>query len=258
MIKDLRTIFWKEWREHLREPSQPMPAWLTTLCVMALGGTYFGLTDPRSMAAWGPLVAGITGGIITLLVVADSFAGERERGTLEALLSTPATQEGILVGKILWVTVNGCASALVVFVSVGMTLALTTTAFGSMWQPMSLLSTAVFATLITLFLATLGTLVSLLSARVAEAQQRLFLLIFVLFFGVPLLFVGPLWLSDHLGVALPGWLAESVARTLRTARRMTLTSWIAFGSAVLAIGEVLVLGLALKFFDRGRIVALIR
>jgi ABC-type Na+ efflux pump permease subunit len=40
--------------------------------------------------------------IITASVLAaDSFAGEKERKTAEALLLTPATNEELLVGKIL-------------------------------------------------------------------------------------------------------------------------------------------------------------
>jgi len=43
--------------------------------------------------------------MVASIIAADSFAGEKERGTLEALLYTPATDEEIFVGKVLagWV-----------------------------------------------------------------------------------------------------------------------------------------------------------
>ncbi len=39
--------------------------------------------------------------LISGIITADSFAGERERGTLEALLATPVSDHGLLLGKIL-------------------------------------------------------------------------------------------------------------------------------------------------------------
>ncbi len=41
------------------------------------------------------------------LVAVESFAGERERGTLEALLALPLTEPGLAVGKIVAATVYG-------------------------------------------------------------------------------------------------------------------------------------------------------
>jgi ABC-type Na+ efflux pump permease subunit len=42
-----------------------------------------------------------TGGLIGLIIGADSISGERERGTLEALLLTPVSRRQIIVGKFL-------------------------------------------------------------------------------------------------------------------------------------------------------------
>jgi ABC-2 type transport system permease protein len=47
------------------------------------------------------LVVAITVGVlVTLLVSADAISGERERGTLETLLLSPASRRGILLGKL--------------------------------------------------------------------------------------------------------------------------------------------------------------
>lgn len=44
-------------------------------------------------------VAVAVGGLLVVLVAADAISGERERGTLETLLLTPASRRSILVGK---------------------------------------------------------------------------------------------------------------------------------------------------------------
>jgi ABC-2 type transport system permease protein len=41
------------------------------------------------------------GGLLVLLGAADAVTGERERGTLETLLLTPASRQGLVVGKML-------------------------------------------------------------------------------------------------------------------------------------------------------------
>lgn len=44
-------------------------------------------------------IAVAVGGLLVVLVAADAISGERERGTLETLLLTPASRRSILVGK---------------------------------------------------------------------------------------------------------------------------------------------------------------
>jgi len=46
-------------------------------------------------------VAIAVGALLTLLAGADAFSGERERGTLESLLLTPASRLGLTAGKLL-------------------------------------------------------------------------------------------------------------------------------------------------------------
>jgi len=61
-------------------------------------------------------------GVAAASVAADAFAGERERHTLETLLSTPLAPRTILVGKTLasvaWGTIVACVSLLVATVTV--------------------------------------------------------------------------------------------------------------------------------------------
>jgi len=56
---------------------------------------------PKEMVFAALQVVVYMGGIIALIVGADSISGERERGTLEALLLTPASRMQIIIGKFL-------------------------------------------------------------------------------------------------------------------------------------------------------------
>lgn len=58
-------------------------------------------------------VALTVGVLLTLLVSADALSGERERGTLEALLLTPVSRRGIVAGKLVAATTLWFACLLV-------------------------------------------------------------------------------------------------------------------------------------------------
>jgi ABC-2 type transport system permease protein len=102
-------------------------------------------------------VAVAVGSLLTLVVAADGVSGERERGTIESLLLTPATRRSLLAGKLLaaltmWAA---CYVVLVPYVLVlGRGLSMTATAVA--------LGLGV-GTLLALGLAAVGLLVSALS-----------------------------------------------------------------------------------------------
>ena len=88
MIADIRTIIWKEWKDVLIQGGG-RGKWYP-LAFLAIFGVFLPLQTgnawvetPVSMGfyAWVPIILVVTW-------VADSFAGERERGTLETLLAT--------------------------------------------------------------------------------------------------------------------------------------------------------------------------
>jgi ABC-2 type transport system permease protein len=102
-------------------------------------------------------VAVAVGSLLTLVVSADAVSGERERGTLESLLLTPASRRNLLTGKLLaaltmWAA---CYTILVPYLLVlGRGLSRTATAVGL---------GLVVGTLLALGLAALGLLISALS-----------------------------------------------------------------------------------------------
>ncbi len=59
------------------------------------------LIPPKEMVFAALQVVFYLGGLIGIIIGADSISGERERGTLEALLLTPASRRQIIIGKFL-------------------------------------------------------------------------------------------------------------------------------------------------------------
>lgn len=59
------------------------------------------LIPPKEMVFASLQIVLYVGGLIGLIIGADSISGERERGTLEALLLSPASRRQIIIGKFL-------------------------------------------------------------------------------------------------------------------------------------------------------------
>ena len=59
------------------------------------------MVPPKEMVFATLQVVFYTGGLIGMIIGADSISGERERGTLEALLLTPVSRRQIILGKFL-------------------------------------------------------------------------------------------------------------------------------------------------------------
>ena len=103
MITDIITVARKELRELLIIGDPRGRSKFSLLIVIAIFGIVLPLqngtdwiTSPISIAvgAWIPL-------LWVSSIVADSFAGERERHTLESLLATRLSDRAILFGKLL-------------------------------------------------------------------------------------------------------------------------------------------------------------
>ena len=117
-------------------------------------------------------VAIAVGGLLTLLVAADSVSGERERGTLEILLLTPVSRRHLAGGKLaaslsLWFAAFAITVPYVWFLGRGV---------GVVGD--ALLIGLVVGTLLAIFLASLGIVVSVFagSNRVSLSLSLFFLL----------------------------------------------------------------------------------
>ena len=108
MIADIWTVVWKEYREMFRGPGSRF-----NTAMMFASAALIGVLLPLQQGA------GFVSSPITLVyclwipmmmipaIVADSFAGERERHTLETLLAGRLTDRAILFGKMCAVVLYG-------------------------------------------------------------------------------------------------------------------------------------------------------
>src|SRR5262249_46395541 len=112
-----------------------------------------------------------TAALLVLITAADIISGERERGTLEPLLVTPAPREAIVLGKAiaalsLWGAAYLCAAPYVLYLGRGTRLGAT-----------PLLAGLVVGTILALFSAAIGVAVS---AASSTSRMSLSVALFVL------------------------------------------------------------------------------
>ena len=243
MITDIGTVIWKEWKEYLLQRGNFRGGWLGFAFTLGIFGVFMPLQSgaawvesPLSMAVWGWLPLFIVAG-----VVADSFAGERERHTLETLLATRLSDRAILLGKV------GAA----VLYAWGMTLLIVLlgliTVNLSAGAGRFLIYSADFAIGIVglsflgaTLVASLGVLVSLRAATVRQAAQTLsisMMVVFVIpFFALQL---------------MPKEMMRQVALTLQAA---DLSAILPAVMVVLVVADAALLVVAMARFRRARLI----
>ena len=173
-MPDILAVASKEWRELLGQGGFRGKAGI------ALFLTAFGIILPlQTGRAWitSPSVAIVWSWVPMFLVstvIADAFAGERERHTLETLLATRLSDNAILFGKI--AAAIGYAGAMTV---ASLLLAEVAVNLASWRDGLVLYSPRMFLTMCVLgfngsvFVAAIGVLISLRAATVRQAQQAL-------------------------------------------------------------------------------------
>ena len=189
MIQDVFTVMWKEYKEVFAHRGIRTIS-LFVIPILMIGiflpwqmGIVW-LNNPVAILLWSWLQA-----LLVVSIIADSFAGERERHTLETLLASRLPDRAILLGKIgtsvlySWtITLAGMAVALV-------TINLIHGGNGLLMYSMdTFLIGITLSALIALLIASIGVLVSLRAATVRQAQQTISLMFlvpwFALMFGI--------------------------------------------------------------------------
>ncbi len=182
MISDILTIIWKEWKEIFLRRGGARSGWLNLVIILGLLGVFMPLqggqqwlTNPVFPLLWSWLPI-----FMAINIVADAFAGERERHTLETLLASRLSDRAILLGKI------GAA----VFYAWGITII--GMLLGAVTVNVAFPGGPVFYTgltfplgmalsfLASLLVATIGTLISLNAPTARSAYQRLSIIIMVI------------------------------------------------------------------------------
>jgi len=120
-------------------------------------------------------------------IVADTFAGERERHTLETLLASRLPDRAILLGKIsAAVMFEWVITQLVFLVALLPTNILHGRGELILYTPTIAFSGMLLSLLIAGLVSIIGVMVSLRASTVKQAQQKLGISVFVIAYGVPM------------------------------------------------------------------------
>jgi ABC-2 type transport system permease protein len=131
---------------------------LSIMSYLAATNTELNFLEQRESVSLLAQVSIGAGSLLALLAAADSFSGERERGTLESLLLTPASRLQLTVGKLLgalslWVAAFAISIPYILFLGRGVGVAGDALAVG-----------VLLGSLLAIFLASLGQIISIFAA----------------------------------------------------------------------------------------------
>jgi ABC-2 type transport system permease protein len=243
MIRDAYTVMWKEGKELFRLRGSSRGGTLGVaffLCV-------FGIFLPLQMGlgwvqsntvlilwVWVPL-------FLVSSVVADAFAGERERHTLETLLSSRLSDASILLGKVGAAIAYGWGLSMIsLFVGLVTVNFSNDTAPTEIYTPIMCLGIFLWSFLGAGLTGCAGVLVSLRASTVRQAQQTLsisiMLLLFVPIFGIQ---------------ALPEHWKQKIFAFLST---ISVPETIILVAGVLSIIDLVLLRAALFRFQRSKLI----
>lgn len=213
-MQDVRAVVWKEWREICASSRGRRDLGLVVL--IAAIGIYLPIEagaewveSPLYLFTWAWLPALLAG-----TPAADSFAGERERHTLETLLSSRLPDRAIFFGKLAALAAYAVAITWIV-----MFVGLVTVNFAHgqggliLYSPLLIVGNLVVSILSAAMAAGFGALVSLTSATVRQAQQLLgrLPLVLVLLLTVAVKLTPDAWESRAAAAILAGGAATVVA-----------------------------------------------
>ena len=188
-MSDTWTMAMKEWRELLFQQGSLRGNVLSMLIFLGIFGVFLPLqagpewvSSPSLMAYWAWLPMFLASGLI-----ADAFAGERERHTLETLLASRLSNRSILFGKVLAAIVYSWGF-MVVGMLIGLVVVNLAHAHGQllMYDPLAAGVILGIGLLAAWLVAGVGVLISLRASTVRQAQQLLMVAILVVVF-VPIL-----------------------------------------------------------------------
>jgi ABC-2 type transport system permease protein len=173
-------------------------------------------------------------------IVADLFAGERERHTLEALLATRLSDQAILFGKLLAALAYGFLLTWVIMLVGLVTVNIRSGSGGLILYPAQLtLGALIFSILVSGLSASIGALVSLRAGTVRQAQQMMSIGMFVLFLPFLLLqFLPRTWLI-------------SIGNMLQNINPGRIAIWVAVGLLIL---ETILIAIAQRLFQRSKLI----
>jgi ABC-2 type transport system permease protein len=185
MIDDVKTVFWKEVKEEIISNKQVLLGLLVTVPVFGvvlpwnMGHTF--MEEPYLLIFLSLLPL-----VMVINILTDSFAGERERHTLETLLATRLSDHAILFGKILSAVAYAWGVTILTILTGVITV---NVAFGQgqllLFSPLEGLLIILITLLLSLLVTSAGVLVSLRASTVRQAET-LFLVGMAAFAFIPM------------------------------------------------------------------------
>lgn len=242
MIADILTVASKELREILTFGDARGRGKFSLLILILIFGIVIPIqngrdwvTSPMNIMVWGWMPFLWVSGI-----VADLFAGERERHTLEALLATRLSDQSILFGKLLAALTYGFTLTWVIMIASLITVNIGFRDGGLLFYPLDMFAGAlVFSLLISGLSACIGVLVSLRAASVRQAQQAMSAGMLVIFLPIMLIqFIPPAWL-------------EAVGKAVENVQPVQVAVWLAL--LLLAV-ELILIAIARRLFQRSKLI----
>jgi ABC-2 type transport system permease protein len=189
MAHDIFTVMWKEYKELLQFQGGSRSGLIGLLIMIAI----FGIGMPIQWGTmWVESAASLTLWLIIPMVlaatiIADTFAGERERHTLETLLASRLSDRAILLGKTsAAVIIEWVVTQLVFLVALIPTNILHSRGELILYTPTVALSGMLLSFLMAGLVSMIGIMVSLRSSTVKQAQQKLGISVFVIAYLVPM------------------------------------------------------------------------
>jgi ABC-2 type transport system permease protein len=242
MIADILTVAGKELREILTFGDARGRGKFNILILILVFGIFIPLqngrewvTSPISVMVWGWMPF-----LWVSSIVADLFAGEHERHTLEALLATRLSDQSILFGKLFASIAYGFTLTWLVMIASLITINIAFIKEGLVFYPFDLLLGAlVFSILISGLSASIGVLVSLRAGSVRLAQQMMSAGMLVLFLPFMLVQFIPKSLLETAGNVLEG--IEPIQIALGVA-------------VVLLVIELILVVIARRLFQRSKLI----
>ena len=184
MGNDILTVMWKESKGLLRYGDSRWKAIVTLLTPIAVFGIVFPIQFREAWLTsfWPVAVSVFTPLLLIATTIAESFAGERERHTLETLLASRLPDRAILLGKLLTSMLFGWGMTLfLLFVSL---LVVNLLEWGNgfhFYHPVIFVINILLSWLVSGMVASLGVLISLRAPTVQSATQTLVLMLFMPF-----------------------------------------------------------------------------
>jgi ABC-2 type transport system permease protein len=176
MIDDILTMVWKELKEIMAMQGSLKGSIIRYAVSFGMMGVYLPFSLGRSFVempyflliyVWMAMFMGIG-------IVLDSFAGERERHTLETLLASRLSDRAILYGKIFSAVLYGFVMTVVPIV---LGLVTVNVAFWNgqimVYQPEAIAFALTAALLVSIFFTSVGVLVSLRAPTVRQGSETL-------------------------------------------------------------------------------------